>query len=146
MHAVIAMRRGPHWLLNDQDAKAYGTALANALRHLPVSMAQKYVDFASLGIAVLAYEGPRLGIDMQLRQQRQQQTRRPGPMGQVFQFNPARPPPAGAPGVAAAPSAPASGSGHPANSFVGTPSAAATENPAPAGPAPDMTYEPDFSA
>ena len=52
VHAVLAMRRGPHWLLNDPDAKAYGLALANALRHLPVSMAQKYVDFAALGVAV----------------------------------------------------------------------------------------------
>jgi hypothetical protein len=89
MHAVVAMRRGPHWLLSDPDAKAYGTALANALRHLPVTMAQKYVDFAALGVAIVAYEGPRMGIDMQLRAQRQAGARRP-PQGpaQVFQFTP----------------------------------------------------------
>jgi hypothetical protein len=95
-HAVIAMRRGPHWLLNDADAKAYGLALANALRHLPVTMAQKYVDFAALGIAIFAYEGPRIGIDMQLKRDRQQQ-RRPMQTGpaQVFQFRPNPPAPDG---------------------------------------------------
>ena len=83
------MRRGPHWLLNDPDAKAYGTALANALRHLPVTMAQKWVDFSALGLAVFAYEGPRVAIDMQLRQQRgaAPPRQRQGP-AQVFQFRP----------------------------------------------------------
>src|SRR5215472_10316607 len=34
-HAFIAFaRREPHWQLNDADAKAYGQALANALRHI----------------------------------------------------------------------------------------------------------------
>ena len=91
------MRRGPHWLLSDPDAKAYGLALANALRHLPVTMAQKWVDFTALGLAVFAYEGPRIAIDAQLRRERQAASRRPQPMGQVFQFRPnsepAGPPP-----------------------------------------------------
>lgn len=83
------MRRGPHWLLNDGDAKAYGTALANALRHLPISMAQKYVDWTAFGVAVMAFEGPRIGIDMQLKAQRQQAGRqRPQGPAQVFQFTP----------------------------------------------------------
>lgn len=83
------MRRGPHWLLNDPDAKAYGLALANALRHLPVTMAQKYVDFTALGVAIFAYEGPRVAMDMQLKAQRQAQQRRPQGPAQVFQFRPA---------------------------------------------------------
>lgn len=91
-HAVIAMKRGPHWLLNDPDAKAYGTALSNALRHLPVTMAQKWIDFSALGLAVFAYEGPRVAIDMQLRQQRQQPRPRPQGPAQVFQFRPPPPP------------------------------------------------------
>jgi len=70
IHSVMAMARGPHWLLSDPDAKAYGLALSNALRHLPVTMAQKYIDFTALGIAVIAYEGPRVHMDMQLRAQR----------------------------------------------------------------------------
>lgn len=81
------MRRGPHWLLNDADAKNYGMALANALRHLPVTAAQKYVDFAALGIAVAAYEGPRIAMDVQLRAQRRQPQRPIGP-AQIFQFRP----------------------------------------------------------
>jgi len=67
MHGVLAMARGPHWLLSDADAKAYGLALSNALRHLPITMAQKYVDFTALGIAIIAYEGPRLHLDIQAR-------------------------------------------------------------------------------
>jgi hypothetical protein len=112
------MRRGPHWLLNDQDAKAYGLALANALRHLPVTMAQKWVDFTALGLAVFAYEGPRIAMDAAIRRDRQAQQRRPQPMGQVFQF---RPP--GAAGPQPPPDAPA----------------------APGGPMPgEMTYEPEL--
>jgi hypothetical protein len=100
-HAVIAMKRGPHWLLNDADAKAYGTALANALRHLPVTMAQKWIDYSALGLAVFAYEGPRVAIDMQLRQQRDQPRPRPQGPAQVFQFRTA---PADAPRPAPPPS------------------------------------------
>jgi hypothetical protein len=115
-HAVLAMRRGPHWLLSDPDAKAYGLALANALRHLPVTMAQKWVDFTALGLAVFAYEGPRIAMDAAIRRERQTQQRRPQPMGQVFQFRP--------PGAASEPA----------------------ETPAAPMGAGDMTYEPDLSA
>lgn len=61
------MRRGQHWLLSDAEAHAYGLALSNALRHLPVKMAQKYVDFSALAVAVLTYEGPRIVTDIQQR-------------------------------------------------------------------------------
>ena len=124
IHSVIAMRRGPHWLLNDPDAKAYGAALANALRHLPVTMAQKYVDFAALGVAVMCYEGPRIHMDMQLRRERQAGARRPqqGP-AQVFQFAPPPRP---------APSEPQQQSRQ----------AEPPQMPPPFG---DMTYEPDLA-
>lgn len=118
------MRRGPHWLLNDPDAKAYGAALANALRHLPVTMAQKYVDFAALGVAVMCYEGPRIHMDMQLRRERGAAARRPpaGP-AQVFQFRPAPSPPASETPQQARPAEP-------------------SQMPPPFG---DMTYEPDLA-
>ena len=94
------MGRGPHWLLNDPDAAKYGLALANALRHLPVKAAQKWIDFTALGIAVFAYEGPRVAMDMQLKAQAR--AARPGaqarPAAPVFQFRAAAPqpePPAG---------------------------------------------------
>ena len=100
-HAFIAYRRGPHWLLNDADAKAYGTALSNALRHLPITTSQKYVDFAVLGMAVCNYEGVRLAADYQLRQQaRQPQPQHPGAVVYPFpQRNPS-------PGDGTAPSPP----------------------------------------
>lgn len=123
------MSRGPHWLLSDADAKAYGTALANALRHLPVTMAQKYIDFSALGLAVVAYEGPRVGMDVRIKAERMQrggaQQPPPGP-AQIFRFRP--PPNQPAPPRQAAP------------------------NPGPPGPVPpagplplpDMTYEPEL--
>lgn len=117
------MRRGPHWLLSDPDAKAYGTALSNALRHLPITAAQKTIDFAALGIAVMAYELPRVGIDMQLRAQRQAQAqarRQPQGPAQVFQFRPNSPPP-----QSATPQQP-------------------VQPPVVDGFASDMTYEPDM--
>lgn len=127
-HAVIAMRRGPHWLLNDADAKAYGLALSNALRHLPVTMAQKYVDFAALGVAVCCYEGPRIAMDMHLRNAagRGAAPRPQGP-AQVFAFRPmTAPPPPPSPGpMQTAPPQP-----------VQAP---------PGAPGADMTYEPDLT-
>lgn len=126
-HAVIAMRRGPHWLLNDQDAKAYGLALSNALRHLPVTMAQKYIDFSALGLAIFAYEGPRIGIDMQLKRERlaQRQPVQParGP-AQIFQFR-------------------STGSG-PSGPVMSETSSPGASVPSPPAEMP-MSYEPDFA-
>lgn len=79
------MGRGQHWLLSDEEAKGYGQALANAIRHLPITMAQKYVDFTTLGIAIITYEGPRIAADMILRRQARNPNaaRQPQPNGQV---------------------------------------------------------------
>lgn len=118
------MRRGPHWLLNDPDAKAYGFALANALRHLPVTMAQKYVDFTALGVAVIAYEGPRIAVDVALRGQREAPRPAPSRPAQVFRFRAGGSGPTGGPERAGAPDRP--GEAMP----LGT------------GPSGDMTYEP----
>lgn len=101
-HTIAYVREEPHWLLNEPDAQAYARYLSNAMRHLPVSVAQKYVDFVALGGAVMVYTGGRVVRSMQLagtippQQQQQAQPQQPrgpsgGPMGQVFQFvaNPA---------------------------------------------------------
>lgn len=85
------MQRGPHWLLADPDAKQYGAALANALRHLPLSTTQKTMDFAALAMAIFAHEGPRVMMDIQLSRQRRQ-PQQPGP-ARVFQFRPTQGPP-----------------------------------------------------
>jgi hypothetical protein len=108
IHAAIAYRRGPHWLLNDGDAKAYGTALSNAMRHLPITVGQKYFDFAVLGMAVMNYEGARLAVDLQLRQ-RARQGASAGPGAVVYPF-PQRPP---SPGGEPAPASPSPNAGAP---------------------------------
>ena len=94
IHVVIATRRGQHWLLSDDEAKHYGGALSNALRHLPVTMAQKYVDFTALAVAVCMYEAPRIAIDMGIRRQMQQQAaaqRANGQAGQAYAMGPIAP-------------------------------------------------------
>jgi len=130
------MRRGPHWLLSDQDAKQYGLALSNALRHLPVTMAQKWVDFSALALAVVAYEGPRIGEDIRLRQARARPPAARGP-AQVFQFRPSTPPsaPGGVSGLASGQATSPNGGGvpPPGNGVV-----------PPQGPPGDMTYEPEW--
>lgn len=108
------MSRGPHWMLTDADAKNYGAALANALRHLPIQVAQKYLDFGALGLAVLAYNGPRLAMDHQLRRAAREAAARATP--NVFSFTP--------------------------RSASGAAQEAAPQSQA--GPAADMTYEPEI--
>jgi hypothetical protein len=103
VHVIIAMQRNePHWMLNDEDAKRYGTALGNALRHMPIKAAQKTIDYASLVIVAFAIETPRIGRSIQLARAPKPASRGPA---QVFQFvSPSQPSPANPP--PAAPSSP----------------------------------------
>jgi hypothetical protein len=101
-HAAIAfMRHEQHWLINDADAKAYGQAFSNALRHLPIVMAQKYFDFTALGLAIATYDFPRIMLSAQQSRAGQGASQR-GP-AQVFQFRqpspaaPSEPAPSGVP-------------------------------------------------
>lgn len=85
----------PHWLLDDADAKRYGQALQNALRHLPVQTSQKALDFSMLAFVALQIESPRVALSRQI-------ARGGGPMrgpAQVFPF-PGGPIPAGPGGPA----------------------------------------------
>jgi hypothetical protein len=85
------MRRNePHWLLNDQDGKAYAQALVNAMRHLPVGVPQKVTDFSALAFMVFNMESPRVLRSAQLAAQRRNPPRGPAT---VFQFHPAAPAP-----------------------------------------------------
>jgi hypothetical protein len=77
-------RSEPHWLINDADAKLYGTAFANAMRHFPVKVAQKSIDVATLIFVAFQIETPRLVMSRQLAAQRGARPNR-GP-AQVFQF------------------------------------------------------------
>jgi hypothetical protein len=111
------MRRAePHWLLSDADARRYGAALANALSHLPVKVAQKYLDFSTLAFCVFEMELPRVMLSHQLAQARKPA---PGaaPSAEVFQFHQPRPsanagaapPRGGRPGGGTPPSTPPPG-------------------------------------
>lgn len=131
---MVAWGRGPHWLLNDDDAKKYGVALANAARHLPVQATQKAVDFTMLAVAVATFDGPRVALDMQLRAQRQAQARQPSHGSPVFAFVP---PASGPPRPAPAQSNPTSPL-HPTAATSGA-------QPPPPQEAP-MTYEPELDA
>jgi hypothetical protein len=83
-HAILAMQRSEsHWMLSDDDAKRYGQALANAARHMPVKVAQKYVDYSTLAMVVFVMETPRIVRSAQLARQPRTPPRGPA---QVFQF------------------------------------------------------------
>lgn len=85
MHAIVAMRmEQPHWLLNDADARVYGQALQNAIRHIPVRAAQKSIDFAMLACAVAQFELPRVYLSLQAAKAARQPRR---PAAVVYPLN-----------------------------------------------------------
>jgi hypothetical protein len=99
LHAVVAgLTRQPHWFVNDDDAKRYGQAMANAARHFPVAAAQKTIDVTTLILVAFSIEAPRISISMQIAKGLGRTAPAParGP-AQVFQFVPnpaqANPPP-----------------------------------------------------
>jgi hypothetical protein len=138
-------RQERHWLLTDQDARTYAVAMQNALRHIPITVTQKYVDFAAAFIVAAQMEIPRIYMSAELARARAAAMRGQRPAGTVFEFyppgtpppaapappNPQQPPPGGAGANGAA--GPAMGA-HRNTSFDGSPAAA---------PAADMTYEPE---
>jgi hypothetical protein len=128
-HQLIAMRnQQPHWLLSDADAKTYAVAWQNAMRHIPIRVQQKYIDFTALAFAIGQFEFPRIMLSAQIARQ---QARRASPgAAPVFQFRPADPGPSSAPaGQGTAP-----GGAAPPNGAA---------NGRAQGPAADMTYEPE---
>lgn len=98
-------------MLNDDDAKRYGAALANALRHMPIRAAQKTIDYSTLVMVAFVMETPRIVRSVQLARQPKQPPRGPA---QVFQFvpNPAQAPsPQPSPAATPSPSPTSSASG-----------------------------------
>jgi hypothetical protein len=59
-HAIAAHFAGPHWLVNDADAKTYAAAINNVARHYDVGAAQKTIDILNLCGMVAFIEGTRL--------------------------------------------------------------------------------------
>jgi hypothetical protein len=120
-HAVIAFQRSePHWLINDDDAKRYGTALGNALRHMPIKAAQKTIDYSALVFVAFAIETPRIVRSAALARQAVAQPPRRGP-AQVFQFHPPSQPQAAATPPPPSPGNAAGGSGPPPDFAEGPP-------------------------
>ena len=78
-------------MLSEDDAKRYGAALANALRHMPIRAAQKTIDYSTLVMVAFVMETPRIVRSVQLARAPKQPPRGPA---QVFQFvpNPAQAP------------------------------------------------------
>jgi hypothetical protein len=106
-HAIVAMQRNePHWLLTDADARRYGVALSNALRHFPVRAAQKSLDFMVLAFIVFEMETPRLAKSAMLYRQTHEPLR---PSATVYPFATPQPPqpPRPSPGATSAASSPA---------------------------------------
>lgn len=95
---MIAMARDePHWLLDDSDAKRYGAALSNALKHIPIKAAQKTIDYSVLVVTAFLIETPRVTMSAMLAKQRMQQKQPPGFRPQVVYPFPGNPNPQPAP-------------------------------------------------
>ena len=104
-------RSEPHWLLSDADSLRYGTALANALRHMPIKAAQKTIDYSTLAMVAFVMETPRVVRSVQLGRQAAQPRRGPA---QVFQFHPpSQPAPTATTSPPGSPPSAASGQGAP---------------------------------
>lgn len=84
-HTVAAYFGGPCWLLNDEDAQKYAVAVANALRHTDIEVAQKTVDYCNLAGAVVYYEGTRW---MAMREAQRRPPPPQRPLAPVFTFSP----------------------------------------------------------
>jgi hypothetical protein len=98
---------GPHWLLNDEDAKNYANAVNNVARHYDVAVAQKTIDICNLIGMACFIEGTRLLVS---RHPQKAQAQRPSAqVVPIVRFDHPPPPFAGAgfgpfPPSAAAPS------------------------------------------
>jgi hypothetical protein len=109
-HAIIAMQRNePHWLLSDDDAKRYGAALANALRHMPIRAAQKTIDYSTLVMVMFVMETPRIVRSIQIARTPKVSPR--GPAQVFYPFAPVNPPPGANTPAAAAATTPPTGDG-----------------------------------
>lgn len=72
---MAQLRSEPHWLINDDDAKRYGQAMANAARHFPLKATQKAIDCGAFIMAAFVIESPRIIRSAQLARQPRQPPR-----------------------------------------------------------------------
>ena len=69
-HLIAGLSHQPHWRLNDPDAKQYGTAIANMMRHFSPVVSQKSLDIFACGLCVVAMETPRIQASVELAKMR----------------------------------------------------------------------------
>ncbi len=130
---VAMMRNEPHWMLTDADAKAYGAALHNAMRHFPIGATQKALDLGALMMMAFTMESPRVHKSWSMARDRKQR-----PTGQEAQGggatvyrlhpnNPQQPPPA--PPAGPAPAQQPSGGGVEGFTGEGDPTLGGTMGP-----------------
>lgn len=114
---------GPHWLLNDEDARLYANAVNNVARHYDVGAAQKTIDIANLIGLACFIEGTRLLVSRSpAARQAAQQRPTTAQVVPIFQFD--RAPSSPAMGF---PPAPASAASSPAAEVYGPPNPLAPE-------------------
>lgn len=65
MFEITAQRRGELWRLSEDEKKAWGDAMANCLRHVPMPEKQVGIaaDIVALGFVAYATVVPRLNAD-----------------------------------------------------------------------------------
>jgi hypothetical protein len=87
-HAAAAHFGGPHWLLNDDDAKTYALAVNNVARHYDIQAAQKTIDIVNLIGMACFIEGTRLLYSRNPAARQAQQPRPGAQIVPIFQFDP----------------------------------------------------------
>lgn len=62
---IAAQRKGEHWRLGDDEKAAWGNAMANVLRHVPMPEKQMGIaaDIAAVGFVAYASLVPRINMD-----------------------------------------------------------------------------------
>lgn len=118
LHTLFAGLGGPHWLMNDADARTYASAVANVMRHYPLNVAEKAQDWFNLLVVITSLEGKRHLEGKRKKAQAGSQ----GPLPAGF-----GPPPPGTPFFSYAPPSPPSRAAPPAGEPFGPPNPAAGE-------------------
>jgi len=62
IHAGLAQRAGPHWLMPEDEAKRLMTAAGNVMRHYHIAATQKMVDIGALVTIACASYLPRIVV------------------------------------------------------------------------------------
>lgn len=96
IHALLSVKAGPHWLLDDAEAKQLDKAIKKAMRHQDMKVTQKQMDYAFAAYVIATVYGSRVVTSVALarnpnkraRQQATQQATQQAAStgGVVFEF------------------------------------------------------------